>query len=103
MVKNKRKDKGVHFKTIREELILVKNLGIQLTTKYTTGLKTVFIPFEQIRRIFINEVIYRSRVIYVLSLLTKDTDVTEKLVPLFFNTLPRIDCLKVIYKKFKSP
>ncbi|XP_018578583.1 uncharacterized protein LOC108916768 [Anoplophora glabripennis] len=89
--------------SIKEESILtIRGLGFQVTTKYIIGVKTIFIPEEQVQNIFINEVIFRNRVIYVLSLLTKDTINRENLIPLFFETLPRLASLKIIYKHLKA-
>ncbi|KAJ8960328.1 hypothetical protein NQ318_004062 [Aromia moschata] len=85
-----------------ENVVVVKNLGFHLTARYVIGIKSIFIPWEQVQTVFINEVIFRQKVIYVLSLLTKDVDANEKLVPVFFDTLPRLECLKMIYKSLKE-
>ncbi|KAJ8925773.1 hypothetical protein NQ315_009621 [Exocentrus adspersus] len=88
--------------TINEEnLVLVRGLGFQLTTKYMVGSKTVFIPQEQVQTVFINECIFRNKVVYVLCLYTKDKN-EEKLIPLFTGILPRLPCLKVIYQQIKE-
>ncbi|KAJ8953035.1 hypothetical protein NQ314_007409 [Rhamnusium bicolor] len=91
------------YATVKEEnLVVVKDLGFQLTTKYLLGVKIIFIPKEQVQKIFINEVIFRHKVIYLLSLLTKEMHINDQLVPLFFDTLPRLACIKLIYKNLKT-
>lgn len=46
-----------------ETLVYVPSLGIQATVNFAMGTKSVFIPHEQIVRVFINEVIFRVCII----------------------------------------
>lgn len=44
---------------ILESLIMVHSLGYQVTSKYVGGQRDLFIPWNQVQSIFINEVIIR--------------------------------------------
>lgn len=69
--------------SIREEsLIAIEPLGYQLNTKYIIGQKSTFIPFENVENIFINEVIFKQKIIYLLTILTKGSN-SDMLIPLF--------------------
>ncbi|XP_060527708.1 phosphatidylinositol N-acetylglucosaminyltransferase subunit H-like [Cylas formicarius] len=81
-----------------ENLVVIRKLGFQITAKYSLGKIATYIPYEKVQKIFINEVIARHRVKYILTLLTKDSDNVFKLVPLFRDTEPRLACLKIIYR-----
>ncbi|KAG5863339.1 hypothetical protein JTB14_000248 [Gonioctena quinquepunctata] len=90
------------YTAIEENLVIVKGLGINVETKYIMGSKSQFIPQEQVQNIFINEVILRSKVIYMLTLLTIDGKTKENLFPLFEGTLPRLGLLTVVYNLIRK-
>ncbi|CAH1960549.1 unnamed protein product [Acanthoscelides obtectus] len=89
---------------VREEsLVMVHDLGMQLKTKYLLNKSSKFIPNESIQHIFINEVIFRSKIIYTLNLLLVDiVTKEERILPLFHELLPRLSCLEVIYKNIRK-
>ncbi|CAH1960551.1 unnamed protein product [Acanthoscelides obtectus] len=84
-------------------LVMVHDLGMQLKTKYLLNKSSKFIPNESIQHIFINEVIFRSKIIYTLNLLLVDiVTKEERILPLFHELLPRLSCLEVIYKNIRK-
>ncbi|CAG9764052.1 unnamed protein product [Ceutorhynchus assimilis] len=85
-----------------EEVLIVKGLGYQIKRKYFLKNTSIFIPYEQVQNVFINEVILRHKVIYILNFLVKgDEEKRPKIVPLFRDILPRLDCLEVIFRNIK--
>ncbi|KAK9874035.1 hypothetical protein WA026_002388 [Henosepilachna vigintioctopunctata] len=82
---------------IEETLIIIKPLGYQLSTKYLMGQKSKFIPYEKVQNVFINEVIFKQKIIYLLTILAKESS-GEILLPLFEGCKPRLSCLEFIYK-----
>lgn len=48
----------IHSNFFPEKVLLVKSLGLQITVTYCTGLQScIFIPWKNIEKVFINEVI----------------------------------------------
>jgi hypothetical protein len=98
---------------------MVHSLGYQVTSKYIIGQRDLFIPWNQVQSIFINEVIIRvsnsththstfiyyvylqHKVIYLLTILTKEEG-GEKLIPLFAELQPRLKHLELICKHLKG-
>ncbi|XP_015837486.1 uncharacterized protein LOC103314747 [Tribolium castaneum] len=85
-----------------ESLVMVHSLGYQVTSKSLVGQTDLFIPWNQVQSIFINEVIVRHKVIHLLTILTKEKG-KEKLIPLFLDLQPRLKHLEIICKHLKSP
>ncbi|KAL3288906.1 hypothetical protein HHI36_003351 [Cryptolaemus montrouzieri] len=86
---------------IEESFISVEPLGYQLITKYVLGQKSEFIPYERVQNMFINEVIFKQKIIYILTILAKESN-GEILIPLFTGCKPRLKCLEFIYKAFSQ-
>ncbi|CAH0551902.1 unnamed protein product [Brassicogethes aeneus] len=83
---------------LSENIVIVNNLGYQISTNYLIGSKTAFMPYELVEKIFINEVIYHQKVLFVLTVMISDASKTNNtLVPLFLDSKPRLDVLKQIY------
>ncbi|XP_078001212.1 phosphatidylinositol N-acetylglucosaminyltransferase subunit H-like [Glandiceps talaboti] len=92
-----------HFiQVYKESLLVMASTGLQYTTTYRTGRQqSVFIPFENIQDVVINEGITMHSVIYYLVVLIKDQENLTKpksLFPIFMKTSPRISTLKEIYR-----
>lgn len=49
-----------------EEVLIVKHVGYQITSKSLFGKSTEFIPYERVQTVFINEVILRVSLFYSL-------------------------------------
>ncbi|XP_068433549.1 phosphatidylinositol N-acetylglucosaminyltransferase subunit H isoform X2 [Clinocottus analis] len=85
-----------------ESLIVIRSLGIQLSSSYASGRETTtFIEMSKIKDIVINEAIYMQQIIYHLCVLLKDPsdpDAVSSVVPLFQSSKPRLNCLVKVYK-----
>lgn len=44
-----------------EKVLIIKGFGCHISKKHLIGKRTIFIPYEQIEKVFINEVIFRVR------------------------------------------
>ncbi|CAH1100545.1 unnamed protein product [Psylliodes chrysocephalus] len=86
--------------TVEENLVIIKDFGIEISKRNVISTKKVFYPQEQVKRVFINEVIFRRKVLFVMTLLLNDLE-NDKLVPLFVDTLPQLELLKVTYSHIK--
>jgi len=87
--------------TYSESLLIVKNVGIEITTVFASGRKaTKFIAWERISGTVINEVITMQQVLFYLAILLHG-GVEEKveIMPLFQHIMPRLECLKTIYQR----
>jgi len=89
------------FRVSEEKLLLVNGLGYQISKKFVIRSSTTFIPYERVQTVFINEVILRHRVIYILSLMVQEDGEHPKLVALFEHIMPKLDCLEVMYRSIK--
>ncbi|KAH1006344.1 hypothetical protein HUJ05_007090 [Dendroctonus ponderosae] len=70
--------------SVREEnLLIVKGLGYQTCSKFAFRKTALYIPYEQVQKVFINEVILRHKVVHVLSLIVHEGSNQQKLIPLF--------------------
>ncbi|XP_044264138.1 uncharacterized protein LOC123010972 [Tribolium madens] len=83
-----------------ESLVMVHSLGYHISSKSFVGQKDLFIPWNQVQSIFINEVIVRHKVIHLLTILTREKG-EEKLIPLFLELQPRLKHLELICKHLK--
>ncbi|KAM8831902.1 phosphatidylinositol N-acetylglucosaminyltransferase subunit H isoform 1-T1 [Spinachia spinachia] len=104
----------IHFvKVDHESLIVIRSLGIQMSSSYASGRETTtFIEMNKIKDIVINEAIHMvnkgtpasivwHRIIYYLCVLLKDPSEPEavsRVVPLFQSSKPRLNCLVKVYK-----
>lgn len=97
-----------YYSIAEEDLICIKDLGIQLSSVYFTGRELKeFIPKKLIADVVVNEVFYIQRIIYVLTVLVSKTEDTanyhekqyakiEKVITLFKGTKPRLKTLKLV-------
>ncbi|XP_066249288.1 phosphatidylinositol N-acetylglucosaminyltransferase subunit H-like [Euwallacea similis] len=92
---------GLFFVT-EENVLIVKGMGLQISKNCPLRQSTEFIPFERVENVFVNEVILRQRVVFMLTLLVKDCTNKPKLYPLFKDLLPRLDCIELIYRQIKG-
>nr|CAH0102510.1 unnamed protein product [Daphnia galeata] len=83
-----------------ESLLVVKTVGLQITTIFASGRKSAkFISWERIQGVVINETITMHQVLFYLAILLKyGHGTTTEILPIFQHSLPRLDCLKKIYK-----
>ncbi|KAM7430091.1 hypothetical protein ABFA07_019149 [Porites harrisoni] len=94
----------------RESVLVVKDLGIQLTRIGAFGLQTSqFIEQHRVVDVIINEVITMHQVVFYLMLLTHDHETQDKLseknqqlVPLFTASMPCLETIKPIYHDMKK-
>ncbi|CAH1116526.1 unnamed protein product [Phaedon cochleariae] len=86
---------NVCWTSIEETVVIIKGLGVQIETKYVLGSKSNFIPQEEVQTVFINEVIYRNRVLFMLTFLITNGNTKEILIPLFVESLPHLPLLKL--------
>lgn len=94
----------------RESVLVVKDLGIQLTRIGAFGLQTSqFIEQHRVVDVIINEVITMHQVVFYLMLLTHDHETQDKLaeknqqlVPLFTESMPLLESIKPIYHDMKK-
>jgi hypothetical protein len=78
----------------------MKGLGVQLTTRYRSGRKSiVLLEADQIDSVIINEAIAMHRVIFYLAFIVKGKD---SLAVAFETTRPRLSVLKLVYKDAHS-
>ncbi|KAF7274879.1 hypothetical protein GWI33_012459 [Rhynchophorus ferrugineus] len=90
----------IHLCTILEENITaIKGFGYQIKAKGRLKDSSIFIPYAIVQHIFLNEVIIKNRVIFLATFLTKNEKGEDKLVPLFTSTVPKLDCLKILYQE----
>ncbi|CAH3186886.1 unnamed protein product [Porites evermanni] len=98
------------FNVCRESVLVVKDLGIQLTRIGAFGLQTSqFIEQHRVVDVIINEVITMHQVVFYLMLLTHDHETQNKLseknqqlVPLFTASMPCLETIKPIYHDMKK-
>ncbi|TNN32227.1 Phosphatidylinositol N-acetylglucosaminyltransferase subunit H [Liparis tanakae] len=93
----------IHFvKVDHESLMVIRSLGIQLSSSYASGRETTtFIEMSKIKDIVINEAIYMQQIIYFLCVLLKDPsepNAVSSVVPLFQSSKPKLKCLVKVYK-----
>lgn len=83
-----------------ESLLVMRSLGLQTTTTFVTGRQeSRFINKENIEDVVISEAISMHSVIFYLVILLHNVDSkAPSLVPLFQNTMPRLDALKMVYR-----
>lgn len=83
-----------------ESLLVMRSLGLQTTTTFVTGRQeSRFINSENIEDVVISEAISMHSVIFYLVILLHNVDSkVPSLVPLFQNTMPRLDALKMVYR-----
>ncbi|XP_056638794.1 uncharacterized protein LOC130446508 [Diorhabda sublineata] len=86
--------------TIEENLVVIKDIGIEIAKIKVVGVKRDFFPHEQVQNVFINEVIYRNKVLFVLTLLISGLKKSQ-LVPLFTETFPQLALLKTVFNYMK--
>ncbi|XP_033115915.1 phosphatidylinositol N-acetylglucosaminyltransferase subunit H-like isoform X2 [Anneissia japonica] len=83
-----------------ETIVLLPSIGIQLQKCSAFGQhSTEFIPYDIVKDVVINEAISMYKVIYYLVVLVNSptSDSEESVIPVFTNSLPRLDILRVIY------
>lgn len=83
-----------------ESLLVMRSLGLQTTTTFVTGRQeSRFFNRENIEDVVISEAISMHSVIFYLVILLHNVDSkVPSLVPLFQNTMPRLDALKMVYR-----
>lgn len=80
-------------------LVELELIGIQQTKTYVLGRQTSQIFHkEDISDVVINEAITMNEVVFYLAVLMKDNSIK----PLFTNMMPRLACLKVMYKEIQE-
>ncbi|KAB0790584.1 hypothetical protein PPYR_02923 [Photinus pyralis] len=86
---------SVHF----EKVIIVENLGYQFEEHYNYGRSVRFVSWDNVKSVFINEVLSKQRVLYILAVLVSDdTKTVNNIIPLFKKIMPRLQCLEFIYR-----
>lgn len=86
-----------------ERLIIIENLGYQIEVHYNYGKSVNFVSWDDIETVFINEVLSRQRVLFIIALLVKvDTKTVNNIIPLFRNIMPRLQCLESIYQHIEN-
>ncbi|XP_014671965.1 PREDICTED: phosphatidylinositol N-acetylglucosaminyltransferase subunit H-like isoform X2 [Priapulus caudatus] len=92
----------LHLKVTKESLLVIASLGIQLTTTFASGRTTTqFVEATHVHDVIINEAVTMHRIIFYLAILQNGINYqnkTERLMPLFQNFYPRLDCLRKIYE-----
>lgn len=83
-----------------EELQVIKGFGYQIGQRSFIKENKTFIPYEKVQETFINEVIHKNRIIFLVSLLIKQENEME-IVPIFTGLIPRLNCLTIIYNELK--
>lgn len=95
------------FYDIEKEVLLVTvPLGLQFTAFFQSGQQTTcFIPWHCIKDVYIVEAISLHRVLYNLVVLVESDNKThlstlqsQRLIPLFQGTKPRLSCLESIFQ-----
>ncbi|KAF2879943.1 hypothetical protein ILUMI_26231 [Ignelater luminosus] len=90
---------NIVFTVRQERVLIVEPVGYQIEVHYVFGKSTNFIAWENIKSVFINEVVSKQRVIFIITILTKDTAKdASAIIPLFTRTMPRLTCLEAIYQ-----
>ncbi|XP_076267428.1 phosphatidylinositol N-acetylglucosaminyltransferase subunit H-like isoform X2 [Rhynchophorus ferrugineus] len=84
---------------LKENITAIKGFGYQIKAKGRLKDSSIFIPYAIVQHIFLNEVIIKNRVIFLATFLTKNEKGEDKLVPLFTSTVPKLDCLKILYQE----
>ncbi|CAN8000266.1 unnamed protein product [Ixodes hexagonus] len=92
----------LHRRVKQESLLVMQSLGLQTTTTFITGRQVSrFIDKEFIEDVIISEAITVQSVIFYLVVLLHDEvdeNAAPSLVPLFHNTLPRLNALQTVYR-----
>ncbi|CAM9580233.1 unnamed protein product, partial [Ectocarpus fasciculatus] len=87
---------GCRSRVREESLLVVRELGVQVTTKYVDGReKSTFLDKAKIKAILINEGITMHRVVFYLAFVVAGRD---KMVVAFENLQPRLNVLIKIYR-----
>ncbi|CAM9951673.1 unnamed protein product [Scytosiphon promiscuus] len=87
---------GCRSRVREESLLVVRELGVQVTTKYVDGReKSTFLDKAKIKAILINEGITMHRVVFYLAFVVAGRD---KMVVAFENLKPRLHTLIKIYR-----
>ncbi|CAM9887504.1 unnamed protein product, partial [Hapterophycus canaliculatus] len=87
---------GCRSRVREESLLVVRELGVQVTTKYVDGReKSTFLDKAKIKAILINEGITMHRVVFYLAFVVAGRD---KMVVAFENLKPRLHILIKIYR-----
>lgn len=92
----------------KETILVIKSLGIQITTTYHSNFKSsTFIPWHSVGDVIINEAVLMQRVIYYLAVLvnansTDSHSDKQSLIPFFLYSQPRLAELKKIYVNIQS-
>eukprot|EP00903_Cladosiphon_okamuranus_P007051 g6854.t1 len=87
---------GCRSRVREESLLVVRELGVQVTTKYVDGReKSTFLDKAKIKAILINEGITMHRVVFYLAFVVAGRD---KMVVAFENLKPRLHILVKIYR-----
>lgn len=94
------------FRVQQEKLLVIVPIGIQFTTIFLTGRKSViFIPWHVIKDFLIVDIITGQRVLFYLAVLMirseKNVSTNEELLVLFQHTKPRLPCLESMYKNLQ--
>lgn len=94
------------FRVQQEKLLVIVPIGIQFTTIFLTGRKSViFIPWHIIKDFLILDIITGQRVLFYLGVLMirseKNVSTNEELLVLFQHTTPRLPCLENMYKNLQ--
>lgn len=94
------------FSVQQEKLLVIVPVGIQFTTIFLTGRKSViFIPWHVIKDFLIVEIITGQRVLFYLAVLMtrseKSVSTNEELFVLFQHTRPRLQCLENMYRNLQ--
>ncbi|CAM9500849.1 unnamed protein product [Pylaiella littoralis] len=88
---------GCRSRVREESLLVVRELGVQVTTKYVDGReKSTFLDKAKIKAILINEGITMHRVVFYLAFVVAGRD---KMVVAFENLKPRLHILIKIYSR----
>jgi len=79
-----------------ETLMAIRELGVQLSTKYYSGLEThLFIDKKKIKSLIINEGIHFHAIIFYLAFIVEGQ---SKMILAFQNMLPKLKDLLPIYR-----
>ncbi|XP_058811414.1 uncharacterized protein LOC131676315 [Topomyia yanbarensis] len=87
-----------------ENLVLVKDFALQYSTHFIGGgTENVLIPIKQINDVVINEVFHNLKVVFTISVLTKDILFRNRPIITLLNHLnPRVECLEMIYNELHT-
>jgi len=85
---------------LEESLVVIRDLGVQLETKYLSGKKTHrFIEKQRIKSIIINEVIKSYNFIFYMAFVVEGND---RMILAFHTLFPRLKTLLPIYRGTRS-